>query len=107
MEENKKEKREVEKIDLKTAVVKISELLLQNPHALNIGLVKEENGHNYRWSDVSVKAKSIRSKIRDILTELWRNGAYNYQQIADNLRVDVLAVRALIDEWMRSQYPHL
>ena len=93
---------------LRDAVIKISDLLLKRPNALNINLVKEENGHNYRWLENGDASRRIRKEAREILSDLWRNGgAFNYQQLADALRVDVLAIRALIDEWMRSQYPHL
>mgnify|MGYP005851175669 CR=1 FL=1 len=93
---------------LRDAVVKISDLLLKKPTALNISLVKEEDEHTYRWLENGDVARRIRREAREILLDLWQHGgAFNYQQLADALRVDVLAIRALLDEWMRSQYPHL
>ena len=98
---------------LKDAVVKISNLLSKKPTALNIKEVPVKGGFppyyvEYHWSENGVKSKRIRKEIKKILLDLYQHGgAFNYQQLADALQIDVLVIRALLDNWMQSKYPHL
>ena len=91
----------------KDAVMGINEVLVSSPTALQISLEKEEGRHTYKWVDRSLPAINARKKARKILKDAWAAGAFNYQQFADALRVDVLAIRGLIDEDMLREFPHL
>lgn len=81
----------------KETIIKINEVLLENPSCMGIRLVKEEEGHAYRWDDMSKSAKDTRRKVQKLLKEMWQKGVFNYRQIADALRVEVLSIKTLIE----------
>ncbi len=89
-------------------IQEINAKLLEEPTALNISLKKKEDGsHFYSWDNTSLKAINTRRAIRKILSSLWQSGAYNYDKIADALRVDVLSIQGLIDESFLLDNPHI
>lgn len=90
-------KQEAKKITFDGAITEVNSALLKCPDALSIYLTKKEGRHCYLWSNQSAKAKGVRNEVKKILSTLWQSGAYNYQQIADILRVDITSIRALLD----------
>jgi hypothetical protein len=97
----------VEKLSLADAIRQVNELMIDKPQVLSIKLVKEGGRHTYQWDEIDEKAKKIRSKIREVLKKAWQANALNYEQIAERLRVDVLAIQCLIDDDFIFNYPHL
>jgi len=81
------------------AITEISAMLVKAPRALTLGkFMTAEGKHYYNFTDTTKSAISLREKVRKILTLMWGGGAYNYQQIADALRIETLDVQGLIDE---------
>lgn len=84
--------------EVKNGVGRVGDILIQHPLAMSVELVKDDTGKSfYRFQDNSRDAGEARDKIREILTELWQSGAYNYDMIARQLRVSSLDVQAMID----------
>lgn len=100
-------KKREEKLTLEKAISQAASLMVENPRVLNISLKKIEGKHTYNWEENDTKSKETRKQIKEILQKLWQSGSYNYQQIAEKLRVDVLAVQGLLDEDFLFKYPHL
>lgn len=88
---------------LMKAAQEINQLIITSPHALTLQLVNEDKGHRYTWRDKSATSEEIRLQAREILLVLWQSGAYNYQQIADVLRITVQDVIGLMDEQFREK----
>ena len=89
---------------LTDAVVKCSELLVKNPQAATLVLEKRDGKSAYTWVDNSLSAKRIRKQLSKELNALWQGGAYNYQQLADVLRLQVLDIQGLIDEQFKNAH---
>ena len=89
---------------LNEAVKQVSELLVNEPQAMTLVLVNKDGRSHYEWAVNSVKARSIRKKIKAILETLWQSGDYNFEEIATKLRVQALDVQALLDEQFRTHH---
>lgn len=85
---------------LMAGVKNAHEALMECPDALDIALIKDDKGHKYVYVNSSREAKKIRSKVTLIIRDMWGAGAFNYTQIAQTLRVDDLAIKAILEpEW--------
>lgn len=82
-------------------IVKCSELLVKRPQAATLELRKEDGKSFYAWVDNTIAARGVRAKLRKLLKALWQSGAYNYQKIADAIRLQVLDVQGLLDDQFR------
>jgi len=95
-----KNKKEI-KMTMDRAISLCNEELMQAPLALNISVKKNEGRFTYGWDDTSAVAKSARVKIKKLLQEGWNTGAYNYEYVADRLRVPLMSVQGIMDRDFR------
>lgn len=84
-------------------IVKVSGFLADSPDALAVGIVSKPNLDGgmervYAFLNSGAAAKAARTKIAEVLREVYQGGAYSIMQFATALRVDEKAVQGLIDE---------
>lgn len=73
---------------------KANTVLLEHPEAIALDLV----GGAFIWLNTSAATKKARKELREVLTETYQSGAFNYEQFAKGLRIDTQTVQALMDE---------
>ncbi|HEY9658627.1 MAG TPA: hypothetical protein V6C65_09265, partial [Allocoleopsis sp.] len=54
--------------------------------------------HYYMFVNNDKTSTDVRAKVREIMLETWSKGAYNYDQLARQLRVQPLDIQMLIDQ---------
>jgi hypothetical protein len=89
----------LQKAGPKEALMKIYEMTIGNPSALVTELFSEPGQSSYYdYVDKSSEAVKIRKEAKKMLADIWGGGCYNYQQLADALRVSTLSIQGLIDQ---------
>lgn len=99
--ENKQPKLTPEENFEKT-ISNINRLLIKNARPVQVQLLKNAgDSHFYQFADNTDQAKETREAVREQLQSLWQSGAYNYQDLADALRLNTLDIQGLLDDEFR------
>ena len=103
MVESKDTKVEVVKTPKQLFVEAIQEantIILNTPEILEMN----QDKNAFFWVTQNSSVNKARRELRNLLQQLWQNGAFNYEQLARSLRVDTQTVQALMDEEFISKH---